>query len=81
MPDLNVRRVPMALPAAPLVLTVAEAAAYLRVGRSTLYQLFGNGTIARYKVGRRVFVRQADLDGLLGISQAPYELADTFPNS
>lgn len=40
----------------PLVLTVAEAARLLRVGRSTAYEMANRGDIPVIKLGRRLLV-------------------------
>lgn len=39
--------------AAPLVLDILEAAALLRVGRSTVYELMNSGELESVKIGRR----------------------------
>lgn len=42
-------------------LTLAEACDRLGVSRTTLYGLFGNRTLTRRNVGRRVFVLESEL--------------------
>ena len=49
-----------------LVYTVAEAAAMLGVGRSTVYDLIGRGELDALRLGRRVFVTRIVLAELLG---------------
>ncbi|BBF92126.1 helix-turn-helix domain-containing protein [Blastochloris tepida] len=46
-------------------LTVPEAAAYLRVSRSSVYNLFERGDLRPIKVGGRTLIRKADVDALL----------------
>lgn len=43
------------------VMTVPEAAKYLRVSSRTVYRLFDTGDLARSKVGGRVLVRRVDV--------------------
>lgn len=50
---------------APVVLTVAEACAVLRVSRWTLYQLINSRQLATIKIGRRRFVTQAAITAFL----------------
>jgi excisionase family DNA binding protein len=46
-------------------LTVAEASAYLRVTRATLYRWAREGRVRLYKLGGRTTrVRRSDLDGM-----------------
>ncbi|HXX20100.1 MAG TPA: helix-turn-helix domain-containing protein [Candidatus Acidoferrum sp.] len=49
-------------------LTVEEAAAFLRLKPSTIRAWILAKRISYLKVGRRVFVRRADLDALLDAS-------------
>jgi excisionase family DNA binding protein len=42
-----------------------EAAAVLRIGRSTLYRRLQEGTLRYVKVGARTFVRRDDLEAML----------------
>jgi excisionase family DNA binding protein len=44
------------------LLTLAEAAAYLRVHRRTLTRLLRDGLVPGVKIGRQWRVRKADLD-------------------
>jgi excisionase family DNA binding protein len=45
----------------PILLTVAEAAARLRIGRTTVYSLIKTGELASVTVGRLRRIRPADL--------------------
>lgn len=45
-----------------LLLTVAEAAYRLGIGRSKLYELFGEGRISTVKIGRAVRVPARDVE-------------------
>ncbi len=45
-----------------LLHAVPEAAEQLGIGRSTLYELIGAGTIRTVKIGRRVLVARAELE-------------------
>ena len=47
------------------LLTLAEAAAYLRVHRRTMSRLLQQGVLPGTKIGRQWRVRKADLDALL----------------
>jgi excisionase family DNA binding protein len=50
----------------PEWMTVAEAMAYLKVGRTTLYRLMKDGVLPSYQIegGHRRFLRQ-DLDAVI----------------
>jgi excisionase family DNA binding protein len=48
----------------PDVMTVLEAAAYLRISRSALDKMLRDNTIPSFKVCRIVRIRRADLDEL-----------------
>ena len=45
----------------PNVVTVEEAAAVLRVGRTTMYRLLSQGTIRHLKIGRKIVIPRAYL--------------------
>ena len=47
------------------LLTLAEAAAYLRVHRRTMARLLRQGVVPGTKIGRQWRVRTADLDAVL----------------
>lgn len=49
----------------PLLLTPAEAAAALGVGRSTLFDLLGSGALPSVRIGRARRVRRDDLDAFV----------------
>jgi excisionase family DNA binding protein len=49
----------------PELLTVPEAAAYLRCDRQRIYQLRSDGRLPRTSEGGRALVRRVDLDGLV----------------
>lgn len=52
-------------PHASTVVTVVEAANYLRLGRSKLYQLMEEGEIPYYRVGGRRRIAWSDLEAYL----------------
>ena len=49
----------------PPILTVREAAQYMRVSRSRLYELLAQGVCPSLKIGRRRMIRRADLEEYL----------------
>jgi excisionase family DNA binding protein len=49
-----------------VLLTPAEAAAILKIGRSKLYELMARGTINSVKLGRCRRFRRSDLDRFIG---------------
>jgi excisionase family DNA binding protein len=54
------------------LLTVAEAAAFLRTTPNAVYLMISRGRLPGVtRVGRRVLVRQADLRGLVGLLPCP----------
>lgn len=70
--DLVAPAGPVSLDGLPLVLTVAEAAAVLRVSRTTAYKLAeewrtsgGRSGLPVIRLGRRLVVRRVDLAQLL----------------
>ena len=52
----------------PNVLTVPEVASYLRIGRTTAYELAKNGEIPSLKIGRQIRVFRDDLLKYVGFS-------------
>lgn len=48
-----------------LALTVAEACAAARIGRTTLYEAIKNGDLVAAKYGRKTLIRVDDLRGWL----------------
>lgn len=46
-------------------LTVAEAAAYLRVSRDTIYRWAREGKITLYKLGKLTRIKRSELEGLV----------------
>ena len=50
-----------ALPPAAALITIKEAAAYLRISVGTLYELMNRGEIATVRIGRARRIRTADL--------------------
>jgi excisionase family DNA binding protein len=44
----------------PLAIPIAEAARLGGVGRSTIYNEIGNGSLVAHKVGRRTIVKMED---------------------
>jgi len=47
--------------------SVEEAAALLGMRRQTIYKYLSEGRLKRYKKGKRVFVRRADVERLAGV--------------
>jgi excisionase family DNA binding protein len=58
------------------VLTLAEAAAYLRVHRRTMGRLLRQGVVPGTKIGRQWRVRKAELDATLAAGTAGEPNAD-----
>jgi excisionase family DNA binding protein len=52
-------------PIEPLVLTVAEACAAARIGRTVLFQLIRDRKLPAKKLGRRTFILRDDLTALM----------------
>jgi excisionase family DNA binding protein len=48
-----------------LLLTVADACAALRVGRSTFYEMIAAGKVRPVKIGRMTRIRASDLAALV----------------
>ena len=59
----------------PILISVAEAARLLGVGRSTVYDIIGRGDLRVAKIGRRTLVSVAEVEtyarGSLGYAEAP----------
>jgi excisionase family DNA binding protein len=55
----------------PMVLTVDEAAAMLRISRQSAYQAVHAGEIPVVRVGRRMLVPRAALEKMLDLEQRP----------
>jgi excisionase family DNA binding protein len=55
-----------------IAVTVTEGARLTGIGRSTLYELIGNGIVPAKKFGRRTLVLVADLQRFIA-DQPPYE--------
>jgi excisionase family DNA binding protein len=60
-----------ALAVLPVVLTVREAAAILRVGRNQLYQAVGRGELGAVRIGRSIRIPKQALVGLLTAATPP----------
>lgn len=61
----------------PDILTVMEAAKVLRVGRSTMYKLVGNGEIKCVKIGRKLLIPKKCLQSFLELTaEKCYDVAD-----
>ena len=54
---------------APALLTIPEAAEYLRVTPQTIYRLISQGELPRFKVGRSTRLRASDVYGMVGIEE------------
>lgn len=54
----------------PSNLTLPEAAAYLRVASSTLWELKNKGRVRCARIGRRIVFQRAELDRFLAVSVA-----------
>ena len=52
-------------PIQPVVLTIREAGTYLNVSSDTVRRLVRRGTIPHARIGNRIRIRRADLDGYL----------------
>ena len=46
----------------PLVFTIPEAAAALRIGRTSVYQLMDTGQLPSIKIGTRRLIARTDLE-------------------
>lgn len=46
--------------------SIPEASKMLRIGRSTVYRLIGDGKLEAVKIGRRTLVRMASIRALAG---------------
>lgn len=53
------------------VYTVAEAAAVLRIGRSTLYDRMSRGEVPHRRVAGKRLMTQADVDAVLATAYRP----------
>lgn len=62
-------------PARPLLLTVREAAALLRLGRSTVYELIADGELETVHVGRCARVPLAAVESFVERLRAPHQRA------
>lgn len=63
---------------AELLLTVAEAAARLGIGRTLMYELIGTGAIPSVRVGRLRRIRAADLEAYAAsLAASPVDHTDT----
>lgn len=52
------------------VLTVEETIDYLRSSRSTVYRMVRKGELKPVKLGVRTLFKRAELDALIGVSEA-----------
>lgn len=50
----------------PLILSVGEAAAVLRIGRAAAYNLVRVGTLRSIRVGRKILIPRAAIDEFIG---------------
>jgi excisionase family DNA binding protein len=67
----------MSLAAAPDVLTVAEAAMLMRVGRNQMYQAIDRGEIRAGRIGRSLRVPKASLERWLLFEPGESDLDST----
>jgi excisionase family DNA binding protein len=58
----------MKLAELPEVMTIEQVADYLHVGRSTAYDAARRGELPVVRLGRRLLVPRARLEGLLGLT-------------
>ena len=49
--------------------SVAEAAEYLRIGRSQIYKLIRNGQLVPFKIGDRTLLTLAELERFVAAQQ------------
>lgn len=56
--------------AAGPVLTVDEAAAYLRISRGLAFAAVRDGTLPSLRIGRRILIPRRALEALLGVGPA-----------
>jgi excisionase family DNA binding protein len=49
----------------PLLVTVEEAARLLRIGRTTMFELIGNGEIKSIRLGRRRLIARKSLESFI----------------
>jgi excisionase family DNA binding protein len=54
---------------APAALSISDAAQYLGIGRTKLYEYINAGTLPVVRFGKRTLVRRVDLDALLTANQ------------
>lgn len=47
------------------ILTISEAADYIKLAKGTLYQYIHYGKIPHYKIGNRVMFKKEDLDDFI----------------
>ena len=57
----------MTNPTPSILLTPAEAATALAIGRSFLYELIADGTIPSVKIGRSRRIRRTDLEAYVAL--------------
>jgi excisionase family DNA binding protein len=63
------------------LLTVAEAAARLRIGRSTMYKLIAQGKVPSIRIGSRLIrIREEDLVRTLDAARHDRQIALSDPN-
>lgn len=55
----------MSPPEAPVVFTVREAAAYLRIGRNQAYELVRRGELFGVRIGRSVRIPRSAIEAML----------------
>ena len=52
----------------PLLVSVADAARMLGIGRSSMWKLIGRGEIGARRIGRRTLIRRQALENFAGVA-------------
>lgn len=64
----------------PVVMTVAECAAYLKIGRSHAYEMIKTGAIPSIRLGRKILISRQALSRMLDGSNAIEERSGDMEN-
>jgi excisionase family DNA binding protein len=62
---MRMKSTPVALAELPDVMTVTEAAEFLRLGRNSIYEAIRRGEVPTVRIGRRILVPKVGLENLL----------------